>query len=153
MPSPGAPVEARSSIAAGFLDVVVETLQLVDNSARGQFLRAFFRVLTHLEISEEKSIQLWDEVLLRRQLLSGSSGKEVSLQTALIDVFASSKLFRFPLLIERDDLKKLELNAATDPLTGLYNRRLFQETFEKELNRAKRYAHPYYWAAFTLYAR
>src|SRR5206468_9964729 len=35
-----------------------------------------------------------------------------------------------------------ELNAVTDPLTGLYNRRLFAETFEKELNRARRYSQP-----------
>jgi diguanylate cyclase (GGDEF)-like protein len=30
------------------------------------------------------------------------------------------------------------VNAATDALTGLYNRRLFEEYFEKELSRAKR---------------
>ena len=30
----------------------------------------------------------------------------------------------------------------TDPLTGLFNRRHFSETFEKELNRAKRYGQP-----------
>jgi diguanylate cyclase (GGDEF)-like protein len=142
MPSPGSPVELRSSVAAGFLDIIAETLQPLDPSARGQFLRGFFRTLTHLEISEEKSARLWEEILLRRQSLEGSSGQPVSLQTALVDVFASSDLFRFPLLIERDDVKKLELNAVTDPLTGLHNRRLFRETFEKELNRAKRYAHP-----------
>ena len=142
MPSPGEPVEPRPSVAADFLDIIVETLQPLDHFARGQFLRGFFRTLTHLEISEEKSVQLWDEILLRRQSLAGSSGQTVSLQTALVDVFTSNDLFRFPLLIERDDLKKLELNAVTDPLTGLHNRRLFRETFEKELNRAKRYAHP-----------
>ena len=79
---------------------------------------------------------------MRQQSLAGSSGQAVSLQTALVDVFTSHDLFRFPLLIEREDLKKLELNAVTDALTGLYNRRLFLETFEKELNRAKRYAQP-----------
>lgn len=142
MPSPGASAEFRSSSAGSFLEIIVETLQPLDHSARAQFLRGFFRALTHLEISEEKSLQLWDEILLRRQTLSGSSGQTVSLQTALVDVFASAGLFRFPLLIERDDLKKLELSAVTDPLTGLHNRRLFQETFEKELNRARRYAHP-----------
>jgi diguanylate cyclase (GGDEF)-like protein len=36
-------------------------------------------------------------------------------------------------------LKKLQVNAATDALTGLHNRRLFDEYFEKEMNRAKRY--------------
>lgn len=142
MPSPSAPVEPRSSVAAGFLEIIVEALQPLDHSARGQFLRGFFRTLTHLEISEEKSLQLWEEILLRRQSLAGSSGQAVSLQTVLVDVFTSHDLFRFPLLIERDDLKKLELNAATDSLTGLYNRRFFQDTFEKELTRAKRYGHP-----------
>src|SRR5277367_4803165 len=34
------------------------------------------------------------------------------------------------------------MNAVTDALTGLYNRRLFGESFEKELNRARRYGQP-----------
>ncbi len=42
-------------------------------------------------------------------------------------------------LMEYEELKKLQSNATTDPLTGLYNRRLFEEHFEKELNRALRY--------------
>lgn len=142
MPSPGTPVEFRSSSAASFLEIIIETLQPLDHSARAQFLRGFFRALTHLDLSEEKSVRLWDEILLRRQSLSANLGQTVSLQTALVDVFTSSDLFRFPILIERDDLKKLEVSAVTDPLTGLSNRRLFQETFEKELNRAKRYTQP-----------
>jgi diguanylate cyclase (GGDEF)-like protein len=141
-PSPGTPVEFRSSTAASFLEIIVETLQPLDLSARAQFLRGFFRSLTNLDLSEEKSLQLWDETLSRQQSLSANLGQIVSLQTAIVDVFTSSDLFRFPILIEREDLKKLKLNAVTDPLTGLSNRRLFQETFEKELNRAKRYSHP-----------
>jgi len=108
---------------------------------RGQFLRGFFRTFTHLELSEERSSQLWDEILQRQQTLS-ASGISVSLLTAMVDVFTSSNLFQFPLLIEREDLKILERNAVTDALTGLNNRRLFSETFDKELNRAKRYTHP-----------
>ena len=57
----------------------------------------------------------------------------------MLEVLASSSFLRVPVLIEYDELKKLEINAATDPLTGLYNRRFFEEHFEKELNRASRY--------------
>jgi diguanylate cyclase (GGDEF)-like protein len=44
-----------------------------------------------------------------------------------------------PILMEYEELKKLQINAATDALTGLYNRRLFEEYFAKELNRVKRH--------------
>jgi diguanylate cyclase (GGDEF)-like protein len=64
------------------------------------------------------------------------------LKTALTDVLTSSGLLRVPILIEYEELKRLELNAVTDPLTGLHNRRLFAETFDKELNRARRYGQP-----------
>lgn len=133
---------ARASIAANFLEILVETLQSLDVSVRGQFLRGFFRTFTRLELSEERSSQLWDEILVRQQTLSAASGTSVSLLSSMVDVFASSNLFQFPLLIEREDLKTLERNAVTDALTGLNNRRLFGETFEKELNRAKRYTQP-----------
>jgi diguanylate cyclase (GGDEF)-like protein len=135
-------LQPRASVAANFLEVLVETLQSLDVSARGQFLRGFFRTFTHLELSEERSAQLWDEILQRRQALASASGPSVSLLAAMVDVFTSSNLFQFPLLIEREDLKTLERDAVTDALTGLHNRRLFSETFEKELNRAKRYAQP-----------
>ena len=38
--------------------------------------------------------------------------------------------------------KELEQQAIHDPLTGAYNRRHFDQTIEKELQRSKRYNHP-----------
>ena len=87
-------------------------------------------------------MQLWDEMLVRRREFSESLKRTVSLKTSLVDVLSSAGLLRVPVIIEYDELKKLQLNAITDPLTGLYNRRLFTETFERELNRAKRYRLP-----------
>jgi len=66
-------------------------------------------------------------MLSRRRELTELVGRQVSLNTALMDVLSSSGLLRVPILIEYDELKRLELNAVTDPLTGLYNRRLFAE--------------------------
>ena len=54
-------------------------------------------------------------------------------------MLSSEGLLRVPVVIEYDDFKKLQINAATDSLTGLYNRRLFDEYLDKELIRAKRY--------------
>src|SRR5207237_6298983 len=119
-----------------------DTLESLDLPVRGQFLQRYFRALAHVDLRESQSVQIWDEMVSRRRELSGLLGRQVSLKTALTDVLSSAGHLRVPILIEYDDLKRLELNAVTDPLTGLYNRRLFAETFEKELNRARRYSQP-----------
>src|SRR5713101_3315999 len=142
MPSPGAPAPPRLPIEDSYLELLADTLESLELPARGQFLQRYFRTITHLDLGETQCVQLWDEMVTCRRELSNSLGRQVSLKSALMDVLASAGLFRVPILIEYDDLKKLQLNAVTDPLTGLYNRRLFGEAFEKELNRARRYGLP-----------
>ena len=142
MPSPGAPAPPRLPIEDSYLELLADTLESLDVSARGQFLQRYFKTITHLDLRETQCVQLWDEMLTRRRELSEHLGRQISLKTALMDVLTSAGLFRVPILIEYDELKKLQLNAVTDPLTGLYNRRLFGEAFEKELNRARRYGLP-----------
>lgn len=142
MPSLGAPVPPHLPIEDSYLELLADTLEGLDVPARGQFLQRFFRAIAHLDLQESHCVQLWDEMLLRRRELSENLGRQVALKTALMDVLASAGLFRVPVVIEYDELKTLQLNAVTDPLTGLYNRRVFAEAFEKELNRARRYSSP-----------
>jgi diguanylate cyclase (GGDEF)-like protein len=142
MPSPGAPVAPRMPLEDAYLELLADTLEGLEHSARGQFLQRYFRAITHLELRESQSLQLWDEVLTRRRELTDTVGRPVSLKTVLMDVLSSSGLVRVPVILEYEELKKIERNAVTDPLTGLYNRRLFAESFEKELNRARRYGLP-----------
>ncbi len=142
MPSPGAPAPPRVSIEDSYLELLVDTLDTLDLPARGQFLQRYFRVIAQLDLREAQCLQVWDDMLARRRELSDRADRQVSLNTALLDVLTRMGLLRVPILIEYEDLKKLQLNAVTDPLTDLYNRRLFAETFEKELNRARRYSQP-----------
>jgi diguanylate cyclase (GGDEF)-like protein len=142
MPSPGAPAPPRTSLEDSYLELLTDTLETLDLPARGQFLQRYLRAVTHVDLRENVCLQLWDEMLTRRKQLSDSLKRTVSLKTALMDVFTTAGLLRVPVLIEYEDLKKLQVNAVTDPLTGLYNRRIFNESFERELNRAKRYSLP-----------
>src|SRR6266704_2092790 len=142
MPSPGAPAPLRLPIEDSYFELLADTLESLDLPARGQFLQRYFRTIAHLDLRETQSIEVWDEMLMRRRELSDVLGRRVSLKTALTDVLSSSGFLRVPILIEYDELKRLELDAVTDPLTGLHNRRLFAEIFEKELNRARRYGQP-----------
>ncbi|HUE42640.1 MAG TPA: diguanylate cyclase [Candidatus Sulfotelmatobacter sp.] len=136
----GAPT--RLPIEDSYLELLAETLDGLDTVARGQFLQRYIRAITHLDLRESQCVQLWDETMTRRRELTDHLGRQVALKTALMDVLTSAGLFRVPIVLEYDELKILQVNAVTDPLTGLYNRRLFGEGFEKELNRARRYGLP-----------
>jgi diguanylate cyclase (GGDEF)-like protein len=129
-------------IEDSYFELLADTLDSLDLPARGQFLQRYLRAIAHLDLPEGQSVQIWDDMISRRGELSNLLGRQISLKTALTDVLSSSGLLRVPILIEYDELKRLELNAVTDPLTGLHNRRLFAETFDKELNRARRYGQP-----------
>src|SRR5271168_305754 len=142
MHSPGAPAPSRLPIEDSYLDLLADTLSGLELPARGQFLQRYFHTITHLDLQESQCVQLWDETLLRRRELSECLSRPVAMKTALLDVLASANMFRVPIIIEYDALKELRRNAVTDALTGLYNRRLFGESFDKELNRARRYGQP-----------
>ncbi len=141
MAQPGEPSQPQPSSEESFLDLLVETLHGLDDSIRAPFLRQFFRTVAQIDLSEPQCVEYWLMILQRRRELSESIGRSFSLKAAMIDVLASANLLRVPIMMEYSEFKKLQINAATDALTGLYNRRLFDEYFEKELNRAKRYTH------------
>jgi diguanylate cyclase (GGDEF)-like protein len=142
MPNPGVPAPLRLPSEDSYLELLAETLDNLDLPARGQFLQRYLRATAHLDLRESQCLQLWDDMLTRRREMNAQLERPVSLKTVLMDVLSSAGLLRVPVIIEYDELKKIQINAVTDPLTGLYNRRLFAESFEKELNRARRYALP-----------
>ena len=138
MPQPSEstpPANADDSL----FDLLVETLDNLEETARAAFLQQFFKSMARIELTHSQSLDYWKQILDRRKELSDLLGKRVSLKTAMVDVLASSAFLRVPILMEYEEFKKLQLNAATDALTGLYNRRLFEEYCDKELKRAQRY--------------
>jgi len=147
----GAPNPPRWSAEESFLELLTDTLDMMERSNRGQFLQRFFRTIAQIDVTETQSLDLWDQALARKRELSESIGKRVALQAALVDVMASAGMLRLPILMEYEELRKLQINATTDPLTGLYNRRFFDDYFEKELNRSIRYNHKLALVVFDLH--
>ena len=139
MPQPADASPSQPPADDSFLDLLVETLEGLDETVRGQFLRQFFHTIAKIDLPEQQSNEYWQRILQRRRELSESLGRKVALATAMVDVLSSTNFIRVPIVMEYEELKKLQINAATDALTGLYNRRLFDEYCDKELNRAKRY--------------
>jgi diguanylate cyclase (GGDEF)-like protein len=151
MPQPDDSPASRLSAEDAFLELLTDTLDTMERPARGQFLERFLKSIAHVDLNEGRSLDIWDQVLARKRELSEQTGKNVALQAALVDVLSSASLLRLPILMEYEELRKLQINAATDPLTGLYNRRFFDDYFEKELNRSLRYSHHLALVVFDLH--
>ena len=138
MPGPNDSSRSQSTAEGSFFDLLEETLGLLERGVRGQFLAQFFKSFAHIDLSSGDSAAVWDRVLVRHRELSESMSRPVSLKTAMMDVLESMDLLQVPILVEYRELRQLKVSAGSDALTGLYNRRLFEEYFEKELSRAKR---------------
>jgi len=151
MPQPGGPNPPRLSTEDAFLELLTDTLDTMERPPRGQFLERFFKSIAHVDLNETQGLDIWEQVLARKRELSESAGKRVALQAAVVDVLTSASLLRLPIVMEYEDLRKLQINATTDPLTGLYNRRFFDDYFEKELNRSLRYSHHLALVVFDLH--
>lgn len=138
MPQPSES-QPPSTADDSLFDLLVETLDNTEENVRAAFLQQFFKSIARIDLTHSQSLDYWKQILDRRKVLSDLLGKRVSLKTAMVDVLASTTFLRVPILMEYEEFKKLQLNAATDALTGLYNRRLFEEYCDKEFNRAQRY--------------
>ncbi|MGA2611739.1 MAG: GGDEF domain-containing protein, partial [Terriglobia bacterium] len=121
------------------LELIVDNLRQLGPAAQGAFLQRVLKDLTSVEVTEKESIVHWEKILAHRNELTEKLGRPSSLRTAAVDYFGELQLLRKPVLLEYEELEKLRHNAATDPLTGLKNRRMFEEYLGGEINRSSRY--------------
>lgn len=126
-----------------WVDFIADTLKQLDAAVQGAFLQKFLQALVGQEITKELSKVHWEAVLARRTQLADKLSRAVTLRTAAMDYFEEVSLLRNPVLLEYEDLKKLRQNAVTDPLTGLANRRVFEEFLDQEIDRGARYGFPF----------
>jgi diguanylate cyclase (GGDEF)-like protein len=130
---------SREGTSEYWLDVFIDTLKELDQTIQGAFLRRFLMSLASVDVCAKESVLHWQGILNRRAQLSEKLGRPVALRTASVDYFGELSILHNPVLLEYDELKKLRHDATTDPLTGLNNRRLFEEYLGQEIDRCTRY--------------
>src|SRR5580698_6199347 len=100
MPGSSDPLPLQPVVEDSYLDLLVETIEGLEEGVRGHFLRRLFHTMAHVDVSEGHSNQYWDLILTRRRELSRTANSAVSLKTAIVDVFTSTNLLRTPILVE-----------------------------------------------------
>ncbi|MEW6261853.1 MAG: diguanylate cyclase [Thermodesulfobacteriota bacterium] len=101
-------------------------------------------LLTQIEFPPEEARRHWFHILEHRQTLQNSLNREVGLQVAVCDYFTyvHARMKEYVLMDVHRLLQK-ERSALIDELTGLYNRRFFNQTIQKEVENSKRSHQPF----------
>jgi diguanylate cyclase (GGDEF)-like protein len=109
------------------------------NGQRGEVLRQLLADWTGLPFEANEALERWSEIEKLYPGLSDKLGSPLGLQTVLLHHLHSQKgMLKEPRLVSGADLAVLRVNAITDPLTGLYNRRFLLEHLVREISRAER---------------
>jgi diguanylate cyclase (GGDEF)-like protein len=107
--------------------------------ARAEMLRLLLVEWTGVTIPAEDVPRVWARVTATFRRLAAAAGKGLSLQTALLHEFHTRLgLVKEPRIVSDHEIAALRVNAITDPLTGLYNRRFLLDHLEREVSRAER---------------
>lgn len=97
-------------------------------------------VLTQLDFSPEDARKNWEKIVEHKNNLEKKLGHSVSLMTAVCYYFSDiEKNISTPAIIELQILEETKKQSHSDGLTGLFNRRYFDEALQGEKNRAQRY--------------
>jgi len=101
------------------------------------------RFLFHLKLDDSEAALLLDRVLEHRCSLMRDLGRDPGLRVAAMDYLSNvERRYENPKIVEMEEFEETERSARTDALTGLSNRRVFNETLDAEIRRSRRYRWP-----------
>jgi len=97
-------------------------------------------LLTRMRFGIEDAKCFWHEILRHYDGLNHTLGRDVGIRVAVCDYFMNlHPKMRDPVIVEVQVLLQQEQGALVDELTGLYNRRYFNDAISREVERFKRF--------------
>ncbi len=101
-------------------------------------------MLTQMELDPPDARICWFEILDHQAKLSQILDRDIDVRVAVCDYFTRIRpKFKNMVLVEASHLVQKERAALIDDLTGLYNRRFFNQVLQKEVAHSKRSALPF----------
>lgn len=100
--------------------------------------------LTQMEFDPLEAREHWYKTFEHRKNLSQILGRDVGLRVALCDYFTNlHPKLKNHVFVEVQLFLQKERSALVDELTGLYNRRFFNQVIQREIEHAKRFDQPF----------
>ncbi|MBM9589878.1 diguanylate cyclase [Leptospira sp. 201903075] len=105
-----------------------------------QIYSALLKVLTSLDVPENESESIWQNIIDNKNKLTHCMGREVGIRIATLDYFTNiNKKIKNPKIIEMRLFADTEKLILVDELTRLYNRRHFETALNREFKQSTRY--------------
>lgn len=104
------------------------------------FYSDIFYIIANLELSEEEAEYHWKKILEHADFMSQQLNRSVGFRVAMLDYFLQNKvLMKNPKIIEFELFEEVIKSSIIDELTGIYNRRYFNDSLFREIKRCSRY--------------
>jgi len=99
--------------------------------------------LTYRRFPPEQAESIWRGIMKHKGRLSAALGRKVSFRVAALDYLSTrNMLLRHVRIIAKPEFESILSYVNVDEVTGVYNRRYFNEVLAQEFHRARRYASP-----------
>ena len=109
-----------------------------------QFFSTFMKLLCEIDMGEEEARYHYQQIQLHEENLAGKAGREIGFRVAMLDYLLNiNPKLTCPKIIEFSTYTDLLAQTTLDSLTGLFNRRYFDNQMCIEINRSKRYNHTF----------
>jgi diguanylate cyclase (GGDEF)-like protein len=109
------------------------------SSKEHTFSELLFR-LTNEKYSEKKAIILWAGILKHQRKVNKKFGRDAGILVASLDYLTNiTNEISDPKITHDHGIETAARMATTDPLTGLYSKKVFAISLEKEIYRSVRY--------------
>ena len=96
-------------------------------------------LMTQIEFNQREARDHWFRIQEHRDMLQENLGRDPGLQVAVCDYFVNiGPKIKDVVLVEMHRLLQKDRFALVDELTGLYNRRFFNQMMAKEMENARR---------------
>ncbi|WCL49810.1 GGDEF domain-containing protein [Leptospira sp. GIMC2001] len=118
----------------------IPDLSVYDSPESKSDLSQLVYLLTNISLEYEDSLKLLNETFQLRIKMSHCLNRPVDFRVTLLDILLNNEIrLNNPKMIEIKLYLEQEMQVVVDYLTGLYNKRYFEDALTRELNQTRRY--------------